>query len=290
MEFSTYFHTYSYVWETFKLFRYGLYTPSSIYTTEYHDLFYIQYIALTALYPTLQVIAQTTHLSCLCSPSRSPSVPPTWVASTMSAACASVLSDSWFLSSTSEQLLTRAHLHRTLKRDSSRDSRGGRGADCPGLLEPQMHFRRLQLLILPFHSPLLLSILSAIKYSMHRAARRTKQVKISITKNAHVLPCPAKGKGECKGEAERERERLSRSRCYSVVAEKTVGARPRCVLLPAAYTLRLRRCVFCLFLGSEPRYTCPENYPLNAACQLERSFLRSLRLISVNHTAQCWGM
>lgn len=53
--------------------------------------------------------------------------PPTWVGSTKSAACASVLRDSWFLSSTSEQLLTRAHLHRTLKRDRSSDSRGGEG-------------------------------------------------------------------------------------------------------------------------------------------------------------------
>lgn len=103
-----------------------------LFTRQNIMVFNTQYIPLMALYPTLQVIAQTTHSSCLCFPSAcSPN--STWVASTKSAACASVLSDSWFLSSTSEQLLTRAHLHRTLKRDSSTDKkeRGGRVSWAP---------------------------------------------------------------------------------------------------------------------------------------------------------------
>lgn len=156
-----------------------------------------------------------------------------------------------------------------------------------------MHFRRLQLLILPSHCPLLLSILSAIKYSMHRAASRTKQVKISITKNAHVLPCPATAKGEWEGEWERESgsaEADVTAPSQKKLLERVLGA--SCCLLPTrcACVAAFPSASLVVFLGSEPRCTCPENYPLNAACQLGRSFLRSLRLISVNHTAQCWGM
>lgn len=177
------------------------------------------HMPLNVLYPiTLQVIAQTTHSlgffhCCLLPPAKS-------------AACVRL----------KRQLILELHIWTIIDTCAHTHTRAGAAGAEWGkrVLGLQMHFRRVQLLILPSHSALLLSILSAIKYSMHRAASRTKQVKISITKNAHVLRCPVAGERA----RERDREGEWGSRCYS--AQKTVGARPRCVLLSAAYMLRLR--------------------------------------------------
>lgn len=178
-----------------------------------------------------------------------------WVVSTKSAACVRL----------KRQLILELHIwtiidtcappHTT---EREREREGGR--EYP---EPQMHFRRVQLLILPSHSPLLLSILSAIKYSMHREATRTKQVKISITKNAHVLRCPAKGR-----ERERARERESEVAEADVTSHKKLLERvlaASCCLhaAPASFSLLPLLLLFLLgfFWGANRAAHAPKIIP-----------------------------
>lgn len=137
------------------------------------------------------------------------------------------------------------------------------------------------------------------------SATRTKQVKISITKNAHVLSGQQDGKSKRNRMIERERETvwLTVSSCYKKTKHKKLLERVlQCDFVHVLFVLVLRSLLclhaasapaqfvssfsfclvlFCVFWGARATHA----RKLSPKCRLSIrwSFLRSLWLISVSH-------